>query len=107
MSVGQRQLISFIRALVYDPKIIVMDEATSSVDNETEEMIEKAIDKLMKGRTCFIIAHRLSTIQKANKIVVLDKGQVVEMGNHEELLEKGGNYARLYNIQFAKEVKPN
>jgi ATP-binding cassette subfamily B multidrug efflux pump len=107
LSVGQRQLISFIRALVYDPKIIVMDEATSSVDNETEEMIEKAIDKLMKGRTCFIIAHRLSTIQKANKIVVLDKGQVVEMGSHEELLEKGGNYARLYNIQFAKEVKPN
>jgi len=104
LSVGQRQLISFIRALVYDPKIIVMDEATSSVDNETEEMIEKAIDKLMKGRTCFIIAHRLSTIQKATKIVVLDKGQVVETGSHEELLKKDGAYARLYHIQFTQEV---
>jgi len=89
---------------VYEPKIIVMDEATSSVDNETEEMIEKAIDKLMKGRTCFIIAHRLSTIQKATKIVVLDKGQVVETGSHEELLKKDGAYARLYHIQFTQEV---
>ena len=103
LSVGQRQLISFVRAMVYDPKIIVLDEATSSVDTETEEMIQKAIEVLMKGRTSIVIAHRLSTIQGADKIIVLDKGEIKEVGNHQELLEKGGFYAKLYNMQY-KEV---
>jgi ATP-binding cassette subfamily B protein len=100
LSVGQRQLISFIRAMVYHPEIIVLDEATSSVDTETEELIQQAIEKLMKGRTALVIAHRLSTIQHANKIIVLDKGQIVEIGDHEQLLEKNGYYARLYRMQY-------
>ena len=103
LSVGQRQLISFVRAMVQDPKIIVLDEATSSVDTETEEMIQNAISKLMKGRTAIVIAHRLSTIQKADKIIVVDKGRIVEQGNHEELLQCEGFYARLYQMQY-KEV---
>lgn len=104
LSVGQRQLISFVRALVHDPKIIVLDEATSSVDTETEELIQNAIEKLMKGRTAIVIAHRLSTIQKANQIIVLDKGQIQEKGTHDELLEHGGFYANLYRMQY-KEVR--
>jgi ATP-binding cassette subfamily B multidrug efflux pump len=100
LSVGQRQLISFIRSLVYDPRIIVLDEATSSVDTDTEELIQKAIEKLMKGRTCIIIAHRLSTIQKANKILVLDKGEIKEEGTHEELLKMKGYYAQLNKMQY-------
>ncbi|WP_337043502.1 ABC transporter ATP-binding protein [Emticicia sp. 17c] len=100
LSVGQRQLISFVRAMVQDPKIIVLDEATSSVDTETEELIQNAIGQLMKGRTSIVIAHRLSTIQKANKIIVLDKGQIMEEGNHETLLEKDGFYANLYRMQY-------
>lgn len=103
LSVGQRQLISFVRAMVYDPKIIVLDEATSSVDTETEEMIQNAIEVLMKGRTSIVIAHRLSTIQGADKIIVLDKGEIKEVGTHQELLEKGGFYSNLYNMQY-KEV---
>lgn len=103
LSVGQRQLISFVRALVHDPKIIVLDEATSSVDTETEELIQIAIDKLMRGRTSIVIAHRLSTIQKANKIIVLDKGQIMEEGSHDELLKIDGFYNNLYNMQY-KEV---
>ena len=100
LSVGQRQLISFVRALVHNPKVIVLDEATSSVDTETEEMIQDAISKLMKGRTAIVIAHRLSTIQNAHKILVLDKGEIKESGTHEELLEKDGWYADLHSMQF-------
>lgn len=105
LSVGQRQLISFIRALVYDPAIIVLDEATSSVDSETEELIKNAIEKLMKGRTAFVIAHRLSTIQKADQIVVLDQGRIVEKGKHNELLQSGGAYSKLYEMQFVKSME--
>ncbi len=103
LSVGQRQLISFVRAMVYDPTIIVLDEATSSVDTETEEMIQQAISKLMKGRTSIVIAHRLSTIQKADKIIVMDKGEIKEVGTHEELVSLEGYYAQLYQMQY-KEV---
>ncbi len=103
LSVGQRQLISFVRAMVYNPRIIVLDEATSSVDTETEELIQGAIEKLMKGRTSIVIAHRLSTIQKATRIMVLDKGEIKEQGNHEQLLQKDGYYAQLHKLQY-KEV---
>jgi ATP-binding cassette, subfamily B, multidrug efflux pump len=100
LSVGQRQLISFVRAMVQNPRIIVLDEATSSVDTETEELIQAAIEKLMKGRTAIVIAHRLSTIQKANTIIVVDKGHLVEQGTHEELLQQEGAYANLYRMQY-------
>ena len=100
LSLGQRQLISFIRALLYNPAILVLDEATSSVDSETEILIEKATETLITGRTSIVIAHRLSTIRKANLIIVLDKGEVKEAGNHESLLQKGEFYARLYEMQF-------
>jgi len=100
LSSGQAQLISFIRALVHDPRILVLDEATSSVDTETEELIQHAIDNLMVGRTAIVIAHRLSTIQKANKIIVLEKGEIMEVGTHHELLNIDGYYKKLYNLQF-------
>lgn len=104
LSVGQRQLISFVRALVHDPRIIVLDEATSSVDTETEELIQGAIEKLMKGRTAIVIAHRLSTIQNADQIIVLDRGEIKETGTHDELLERDGWYAQLHRMQYKELV---
>lgn len=100
LSMGQRQLLSFARCLIYNPAILILDEATSNIDTESELLIQNAIDTLMKGRTSIIIAHRLSTIQKADHILVLDKGEVVEYGTHYELLAEGKNYAKLYEMQF-------
>ena len=100
LSVGQRQLISFVRAMVYNPEILILDEATSSVDSETEELIQESTEKMMKGRTSIVIAHRLSTIQKADKIIVLHKGEIVETGTHESLLELGGYYTQLHQMQL-------
>ena len=100
LSVGQKQLISFARALAYDPKILVLDEATSSVDTETEILIQRAIEKLLVGRTAIVIAHRLSTIQSADKIIVMHKGEIRETGNHQELLAKRGIYYKLYQLQY-------
>ncbi|EYE89525.1 ABC transporter [Fervidicella metallireducens AeB] len=103
ISQGQKQLLTIARAILADPKILILDEATSSVDTRTEVLIQKAMANLMKGRTSFVIAHRLSTIRDAEKILVMNKGSIIEMGNHKELLEKGGFYADLYNSQFANE----
>ena len=103
LSLGQRQLISFIRALLYNPSVLILDEATSSIDTESELLIQKAIDALITGRTSIVIAHRLSTIRKASKIIVLDKGEIKEMGTHEELLELGGFYSKLHSMQFEKQ----
>jgi ATP-binding cassette subfamily B protein len=100
LSVGQRQLISFVRAMVYNPEIIILDEATSSVDTETEELIQESIERMMKGRTSIVIAHRLSTIQKADKIIVLHKGEIVEQGTHDSLLNQGGYYTQLHQMQL-------
>ena len=106
LSLGQRQLLSFIRALLYDPSILILDEATSSVDTQSEQLIQLAIDKLISGRTSIVIAHRLSTIRKADKIIVLDKGEIKEMGTHEELLARQGHYYHLHKIQFeSKELR--
>lgn len=104
LSVGQRQLISFIRAMVYNPKILILDEATSSVDSETEDMIQQAIGKMMRGRTSVVIAHRLSTIQKADKIILLDHGEIKEEGTHEQLLSRNGFYAHLHKMQYKEFV---
>ena len=104
LSSGQRQLLAFIRAYVYNPHILILDEATSSVDNESEELIQSATDKLTQGRTSIVIAHRLSTVQNADLIIVLEKGEVVEQGTHEELLNKDGHYRKLYDIQFTEVI---
>ena len=100
ISAGQKQLLTIARVILTDPKILILDEATSSIDTRTEQQIQSAMDNLMKGRTSFIIAHRLSTIKNADLILVMDQGDIVEQGTHEELLKKNGAYAKLYNSQF-------
>jgi ATP-binding cassette subfamily B protein len=105
LSMGQRQLLSFIRALLYNPAILILDEATSSIDTESEVLIQKAIDKLIKGRTSIVIAHRLSTIRKADTILVLDKGEVKETGSHDELMAKQGFYYELHKMQFESQER--
>ena len=100
VSQGQKQLLTIARAILADSTVMVLDEATSSVDTRTEERIQKAMDNLMQGRTSFIIAHRLSTIRNADLILVMKDGDIIEQGNHQELLEKNGFYAELYNSQF-------
>ena len=102
VSQGQKQLLTIARAILADPKILILDEATSSVDTRTEVRIQKAMDNLMRGRTSFIIAHRLSTIRDADLILVMKDGDIIEQGNHEELLKQNGFYAELYNSQFEK-----
>lgn len=104
LSVGQRQLVSFARALLADPRILILDEATSSVDTTTEKIIQQALDTLMKGRTSFVIAHRLSTIINADQILVLDHGEIVEQGTHEELLARRGRYFKLYTMQWSQQA---
>jgi ATP-binding cassette subfamily B protein len=105
LSLGQRQLLSFIRALLFNPSILILDEATSSVDTESEMLIQHSIDTLISGRTSIIIAHRLSTIRKADKIIVLDKGEIKEAGTHDELLALGGFYSKLHQMQFEKQAQ--
>jgi ATP-binding cassette subfamily B protein len=104
LSLGQRQLLSFIRALLYNPSILILDEATSSVDTQSELLIQKAIDKLIAGRTSIVIAHRLSTIRKASQIIVLDKGEIKEMGTHDQLITRQGFYYKLHQMQFEKHI---
>ena len=102
LSVGQKQLMTIARALIKQAPMLILDEATSSVDTRTEELIQKAMDKLMEGKTSFVIAHRLSTIRNADNILVMDRGDIIEQGNHETLMENEGFYADLYNSQFSK-----
>ena len=103
LSAGQRQLLSFARALAFDPAVLVLDEATSNVDTETERLIQDAIAKLTRDRTSIVVAHRLSTIQKADTIIVLHKGQVREIGTHQQLLRNRGLYYRLYQLQYKEQ----
>ena len=104
LSVGQRQLISFARALLANPRILILDEATSSIDTQTEQIIQEALTRLLHGRTAFVIAHRLSTIINADRIVVVDDGRIIEQGTHQELLEKQGMYHNLYSMRFEEDV---
>jgi ATP-binding cassette subfamily B multidrug efflux pump len=105
VSLGQKQLLTIARAVISDPKILILDEATSSVDTRLEGLIQKAMDRVMEGRTSFVIAHRLSTIRDADLILVMDQGQIIEQGTHESLLEKKGFYEKLYNSQFQEEAE--
>lgn len=100
LSIGQRQLLAFARTMVSDPRILILDEATSSIDTHTERLVQQGIESLLKGRTSFVIAHRLSTIRKADRIFVIDQGNIMESGNHEELMAKKGAYYQLYESQF-------
>jgi ATP-binding cassette subfamily B protein/subfamily B ATP-binding cassette protein MsbA len=100
LSAGERQLLAFARALVFKPDVLILDEATSNIDTETEILIQDALKKLIKGRTTIAVAHRLSTIQNSDKIIVLHKGRIVEMGNHQELLQNEGMYYDLYRLQY-------
>ena len=106
LSTGQKQLISFARALAHDPKILILDEATSSVDTETEFRVRDALTRMVEGRTSLVIAHRLSTIQRADKIIVMHKGQVREMGTHQQLLAQRGIYCKLYQLQYKDQEFP-
>ena len=104
LSVRQKQLLKIARALLKDAPLLILDEATSSVDTRAEELIQKAMDKLMEGRTSFVIAHRLSTIRNADLILVMKDGNIIEQGNHQELMTQAGFYADFYNRQFTEEV---
>ena len=103
LSQGQRQLLAIARAIVADPPVMILDEATSSIDTHTEAVVQRGMDKLMEGRTVFVIAHRLSTIQNSDLIIVLDHGQIIEQGNHDELISKKGKYYQLYTGAFEEE----
>jgi ABC-type multidrug transport system fused ATPase/permease subunit len=104
LSAGQRQLLAFVRAYLTNPSILILDEATSSVDSDSERLIQHATDLITQGRTSFVVAHRLSTIQKADKIVLLDKGKIAEMGRHDELMALNGQYRKMYNLQFDESI---
>ena len=105
LSVGQRQLLSFARAVLADPRILVLDEATANVDTQTEVIIQRALSKLLQDRTSFVIAHRLSTIRDADRVVVLDHGRVAEIGNHQQLLDMDGIYAKLYRMAYRDQME--
>ena len=105
LSQGQRQLLAIARAAVADPPVLILDEATSSIDTRTEKLVQRGMDELMKGRTTFVIAHRLSTIQNADCIMVMEQGRIIERGNHEQLMEEKGKYYQLYTGKFAKKKK--
>jgi ATP-binding cassette subfamily B protein len=106
LSVGQRQLLSFARAIIGNPRIIILDEATANIDTQTELLIQRALQRVLEGRTSIVIAHRLSTVRNADKIIVLNRGRLVEMGTHEELLDVGGFYERLYAVNYGLVSEP-